>query len=668
MAQLRNFQFLRNGENTITSFASYALARTAAITAFGGIGTLQDGELVLYSYKLDGDATTVHTLLGIKRNGGIEIVANYDELTNYVDTQIQALDSTVTSAVTDDSNGVSVSVTQVDGKITAVSVVAPSLTSAIEALDVEAFSLTEVSGTELKGYEISEKDGKIVKGQTAETLLTFASAPNATNKVVTEAEIAGLDADVTSTTGQNVQVQVIEEAGVITEVNVVTDNTVNATDVDNAIAEAIAGLETDVEDTNGEGDITVKVSQANGVLTSVEISDTLKAIAHSGEAADVSIADTAGLFSDNVNDVEKALAELMTKANQLDAAQLSAGNGISITDKKINSDFVVTIENREANGNQPAGEYIVIKGKGENGEEITSVNANAFVKDGFLQKVEIIEATAEGQENVLRFTWNSDAGIQVTDIKVSELCDVYTADETYLHLNGFKFEHKTVDGLDSTDAHGITADVTVNSTDEKTFKVPTLKVDAAGHVVSVDEKTVTITLPETIDTAVQTVTAAETEVLGNAKFVAVKANRTDNDVVLTTEYRTQAVATASAEADGLATANDVQTYVNGKIDVLKDYNTETTVSAATDGGIIVTPTITGADTVNEQRTYAISLATVSRVDNATAEGAAGQPSTSSFADDAKTFTYVKAVHTDANGRVTGIDTETVTENFDAGTY
>lgn len=663
MAQLRNFQFLRN--STPSSFASYADARTAAIAAFAGINTLQDGELVLYSYKLDDDAVTVHTLLGIKRTNGIEIVANYDELTNYVDTQIQALNTTKT----DESNGVSVTVTQVDGKIDSVSVVAPSLTSAIEALDVEAFSLTEVIDNELKGYKISEEDGKIVKGQTAETLLTFATAPSAINKVVTQAEIAALNANETSTNGTNVQVQVVEQAGVITGVNVVTDNTVNATDVEEAIEEVIASLDSTKSNvatlTDGATttDIRVEVVETDGVLAAVNVTDTLAAVAHSGKAADVTIADAGNLYT--ATNVEAALAEVMTKANELDAAQLEAGTGIEIgTDNKINANFDIAIETRtEGEGESTTtATYIVIK----DGETvIAEENANAFVKDGFLQSV-----TKDATNNTLVFTWNTDAGIEQTTIPISDLCDVYTAKANdWVVLNGFEFSHK-----EQTNFNGEGAQVTYGSVTNAEadaagefvkFKVPTITVDKAGHVTAMSEQEVSVTLPASIATAVQTVTAAETEVLDNTKLVAVKANCTDNDVVLTTEYRTQAVATANATADGLATANDVKTYVDGKIDVLTDYNTETTVSAAADSGIIVTPTIENADAVNEQRTYAISLTTVARADNAETDG---NPSTSSFADNATSFTYVKAVHTDANGRVLGIDTETVTEFFDAGTY
>jgi hypothetical protein len=641
MAKLRNFQFLRN--NDINSFASYALARTAAETAFAGIN-LEDGEIALYSYKLDSDATTVHTLLGIKRNGGIEILGNYDELTteyqSYVTNAINALD-TPEGGVTGSNNGVSVTVKQVDGKIDSVSVVAPSLTSAIEALDVEAFSLTEVTGNELKGYQISEKDGKIVKEQTAETLLTFASAPTAVNKVVTQAEITALNADKTSTNGKNVQVQVVEQGGVITGVNVTTDNTVNANDVATAITTAIEGLDSEAENTTG--DIKVKVTQVDGELTAVAVTDTLAAVAHTGAAADVAIVDEGNLYT--TDNVEAALAEVMTKANALVAAQLSAGKGIEIgTDNKINANFDIAIETRTG---ENAGEYIVIK-DGEN--VIAEVNANAFVKDGFLQKVE-----KDAGNNTLKFTWNTDAGIEETIISISDLCDVYTADETYLHLDGYKFEHKT-SGVTAGQYAANAADVTVNSTTSQSFKVPTLTVDAAGHVTAASEKTVTISLPASIDTAIQTINGHAQ----NASFITTTVTPSDDnttqDIAVTAKIGNYA---AEGQVDGLATTSATKTYVDSKINALD----ESTTILLGGNGISVVDSGSGNDHI-----YEVKLNGVTRIDNPTAEGVAGNPTTSSFADDTTTFTYVKEVKTDAYGRVTGILTETVTEFFDAGTY
>lgn len=311
------------------------------------------------------------------------------------------------------------------------------------------------------------------------------------------------------------------------------------------------------------GQVISGLSYANGVLA-----PDYSTVA----AADVTIADAGNKFT--AENVEAALAELAGSIAAIDpvVTTVAAGNGISVIPSAttegendvtytVAAGFTVTIENLPESDGVTAGTYIVIKGNGENGQEITKVNANSFVKDGFLQKVELIEAS-EGQENVLRFTWNSDAGIQVTDINVSDLCDVYTADETYLHLNGFKFEHKTSD-VTAGEYAANAADVTVNNTTSQSFKVPTLTVDAAGHVTAASEKTVTIDLPDSIDTAVQTVTKPEGE-----KYLSI--GRTNNDVTIATV--TGSVANGD---DKLATAANVKEYVDSKVSGATEEDTET---------------------------------------------------------------------------------------------
>lgn len=643
MAKLRNFQFLRN--NTIAGpFDSYGAARTAAETAFGGL-ELQDGEIALYSYKLqeNGDTATVHTLLGIKRNGGIEILGNYDELTyeltakyqSYVTDQIKNLNS----EATDSNNGVSVTVKQVDGVINSVSVDASDLksaiTTAIEDLDVDKFSLTTLNGDKLEGYEISEVDGKIVKGETTETLLTFASAPTTENKVVTQAEINALDATVSN------------------------------------VAALANGTKTN--------DIRVEVVENDGKLTAVNVTDTLATVAHSGKAENVSVAQIEGMTATNV---QGALAELQGDITALQAIDpivttVAAGTGISVIPSAttengndvtytVAADFTVdtkkypTESTTEGYVAEKAGKtYIQIKGI--DGEVISETDAAAFVKDGFLQEVELIEAS-EGQKNVLRFTWNSDAGLQVTDIKVSELCDVYTAKEgDWIQLNGFEFSHKTQSAFTQVEGQnapqttfGANADdVTVDSTTEKSFKVPTLTVDAAGHVTAASEKTVTISLPASIDTAIQGGAGVDTTYIQTT----VNRNATETNQLDVTATAIIGNYADENQKDGLATTTATKTYVDTKIDAL-----EITTKVTNGVGIkLVDDAVEGS---NDHK-YTVSLAEVERNDN---PNTAGLPSASSFADDTTTFTYVKAVNTDDYGRVTGIVTETVTEFFDAGTY
>ncbi len=479
-----------------------------------------EGEKYLNVTKLEGsNDVTISTITGsVSYNDDKLAVAS--DVKTYVDGKIGALDTPEVGVSSAETNNVKVTVKQVDGIVNSVEVVDNS----VNATDVSNAITTAIAALDTPEVGVSS----------AET--------------------------------NNVKVTVTQVDGIVNTVTVV-DNSVNAEDVNTAITTAIEGLVSEKVDTNVKGDITVKVSQENGVLNSVEVTDTLAEVAHSGKAANVAIDDEDDLYT--TTNVESALAEVMAKANALDAAQLSAGNGINITENKINSNFVVTIETRTE------GEFIVIKGAGENGTEITSVNANAFVKDGMLKSAEL-----NGTDLVL--TWNTDGDPNadgtngdVVRIPLNSLVDVYTAKENdWIQLNDFEFSHKTqsaftqVEGQDApqTTFGANAADVTVNNTESKSFNVPTLTVDAAGHVTAASEKTVTITLPGEIDTAVQTVTSTE-EVNATNKFVVVKATRAEgsNDVVLKTVYQTKDVEGATTDDNGLATAHSVKTYVEGKI-------------------------------------------------------------------------------------------------------
>ncbi|MBQ2408938.1 MAG: hypothetical protein II309_05845, partial [Bacilli bacterium] len=513
--------------------------------------------------------------------------------------------------------------------------------TAIKALDVDPFSLTTLNSNKLEGYQISEVDGKIVKGQTAETLLTFASAPTTDNKVATQAEIAALDAEVTSTDDTNVQVKVTEVDGKITAVNV-TDNSINATDLSNAI-EALYGTATIASVANDVVTLKAGIVETDGVIANNADADiTLAKVATTGAAADVTIADAGNLIT--ATNVEGALAEIAAEIDAMDLTAtdvvalnegktalqagkisetdgkvavatatplvefnqaLTDGNKVAtmkdITDAAISGQEAIKVENKVVSLTIDGTDKVLTQGtngllanlsleydstnklikllgkttgEGEAAAPavIDTIDATVFIKDGMLSEAELVTLT-EGQAGegkpageYIKLTFNADAEQSPIYINVTSLIDVYAADETYLHLEGYKFEHKTITNLDSTNAHGITEDVTVDSTTEKFFKVPTLTVDAAGHVVSVDEKTVTIKLPNSINTAVQTITSTE-EINATNKFVVVKATRAggSNDVVLKTVYQTKNVEGATTDDNGLATALDVKEYVDGKI-------------------------------------------------------------------------------------------------------
>ena len=682
MAQLRNFQFLRN--TTISSYDNFAAARAAAETAFAPL-TLKDGEIALFSYKLNTEQEAgypVHTLLGIKREGGIEIVANYDEIKSYVDTQDA---TTLASAKTytdnqiadlnseknSSNNGVRVTVKQVNGVIESVTVVATSVEDAINALN------STVRGTShgrmaTDTFTVSGATGAYVAVEVVESqgILTGVNVIENIDEVITSA-IQALDTPVggvSSEANNNVKVTVEQKDGIVTKVAVV-DNSVNATDVNNAITTAIAGLESTATGDNGQNDIHVTVNQENGELSSVVVTDTLKTVAHTGAAADVTIADTTNLYT--AENVEDALAEVMTKANALQAAQLGAGKGIDIVNNKINADLKLSIDNETVGEGEQAVTTTYLYIKDTEGNLIDKVNAAAFVKDGFLQKVE-----KDATTNELIFTWNTDAegageNDQVTRIAISDLCDVYTADETYLHLNGYKFEHKlsTViatagegeEQVTSKTVGSVTADIANAAGDTAEFKVPTITVDRAGHVTSMSEEKVTVTLPASIGEALQGVSATGDNYI-TATFAPKDA---DKKQALTISAITGSV---TNNDNKLAVASDVKSYVDEQIRNLDLDHSITTVEAVEDGGIKVGGGLV-SDSDNDYK-YTLELVKVNTVTDKQGNLVISQSNTNeSFADDTNTgIRVMSGVTVDAYGRVSAIQYKTIEEAWDCGTY
>ena len=110
------------------------------------------------------------------------------------------------------------------------------------------------------------KDAYDVLNAAKQDNLTFDGTYDpSTNKAATVATVSGaiqtLDAEVDSTGGTNVSVKVNEVDGKITAVTI-TDNTVNATDVSNAITTAIEGL-----------DVTASAIPTSGTITSISETD-----------------------------------------------------------------------------------------------------------------------------------------------------------------------------------------------------------------------------------------------------------------------------------------------------------------------------------------------------------------------------------------------------------
>ena len=118
---------------------------------------------------------------------------------------------------------------------------------------------------DLAGLTIDDGQG----GQTGATVKQYVDAEVAKVQSAATGGISDLDAEVTSSDGTNVQVKVTEVDGVITAVNITTDNTVNATGVSTAITTAIEALDATPAQTAGADGLALSLTQVDGVVTAI---------------------------------------------------------------------------------------------------------------------------------------------------------------------------------------------------------------------------------------------------------------------------------------------------------------------------------------------------------------------------------------------------------------
>lgn len=526
MAKLRNFQFLRN--NTIAEpFASYGAARTAAETAFADIiNTLLDGEIALYSYKLTDTQDTVHTLLGIKRNGGIEILGNYDELTTeyqlYVRQQIEGLDSSAIIATND--NGV----------------------------------------------------------------------------VTLKAGIVQTDGIVSQGTGADIELAKVATTGAAADVSVSAIEGLTATTVQGAL-------------TNLQGDITA-LQAIDPVVTTV--------------AAGTGISVTPSATTEDGNDVTYTVAADFT-----------------VDTKKYPTES--TAEGYDAN---KAGKtYIRIM----DGETIISeTDAAAFVKDGFLQEV-----TQDNTNNTIKFTWNTDAGVQETTISIKDLCDVYTVGEGLVATEeGYKFSHQAgATGLTVGTAFG--SGSVSDDGNKITVKVPSVTVDKFGHVSELTETEVSLEIPASVASAVQTINGHDI----NDSFITTTVTSSDNNTTQTIAVTAQ-IGSVANDTAGLAEATEVKDYVDGKIEALDAVETSTDgtnvqVKVTEVNGVITAVNVTTDNTIN-----ATDLTNAIEALDATVRGTSdGVMTENSFDVTGATDAYVAVEVVETDGKLTAVN---VKENID----
>ena len=596
MAQLRKFQFLRN-ELVAGPFDDHATAINQVDTALSTI-SVKDGELVLYRYKIKNDET-VHTQVVVayvkeqeeqEPVKKFEIVANYDQLVN----SINSLNFNKTQGEL-----VKVQVKQENGQIKVLNV-------DDSALDTELAAIRA---------DFAAADADITTAyQAADAAIT--TAYKAADAVV-RGEFAAAD----TALGARID-------GVV--------DTIKAMDLP----------ETQITTIDGTAVKTSKIKQVDGVVT----------------VASADLFTTTSAYSTTNPVVMKAELDAATAATTY-----TEGNGIDISNNVVSAvvkedDKVLSVN---ADGLQTSISLSYVSAdkkiylKGINGADLGSVPCEDFIHDGMLSSAKLVQ-DPEGQEagTYIELKWNTDGSDDVENnpmyINVTSLIDIYTADEVYLTVSDNKFSHKTVDGLDSTNTHGsiqrndtgVTGNNLTNAGESITLNIPILKVDAAGHVTRIDEYTTKISLPASINTAIQGGAGINTTYIHTT--VARNATNTNQlDVTATAQIGDYA---NEGQVDGLATTATTKVYVDSKIQALDDSMT----TVAQGAGISVSDAGTGND-----HAYTVALAAAPATETLDTDdyvAANGQ------------HTRISDITVDNYGRVTAVTKTTVTENFDAGTY
>ena len=159
------------------------------------------------------------------------------------------------------------------------------------------------------------------------------------------------------------------------------------------------------------------------------------------------------------DETTRATGAEKTLGDKIDAVSEIVNNGTKIAadekliqrneNKELFTDLKVDIKN------ETEGTFIVIYGDSGETQEISRVNANAFVKDGLLES-----ATYNANTHILTLTFNTDAGKSAIDVDLGTLVDTYTAgDGLYFSDEGHhNFAIKIATGSEeflSVDANGL---------------------------------------------------------------------------------------------------------------------------------------------------------------------------------------------------------------------
>lgn len=252
---------------------------------------------------------------------------------------------------------------------------------------------------------------------------------DATSSEISDA-IAALDSVQTSTDGTNVQVKVTEVDGKITAVNITTDNSINNTDLTNAIN----ALDSSVAATAADGNkysVLTGVTETDGKLTGkTEVK--LAAVAKTGAASDVSndaiaasstkVAVTGTNVHAQIESIAETMKSIQDNAAKYKVVQLSAAEVTALGDANVKEAYKVM---------SYTGDWETATDKVQVGDTIKIYKDQTLKSASFAnQTLTLTYILADGSESAVNIDMSSliletevENGIQAIDHKLSVKID-----------------------------------------------------------------------------------------------------------------------------------------------------------------------------------------------------------------------------------------------------
>ena len=412
---------------------------------------------------------------------------------------------------------------------------------ALDAMEKQKANLAD--GTAILGrYQETNGDVKTLVGfayisGNTKTLTVFdvdGASADVDKKIKTA--IQALNAEITSSDNANVKVKVTEVGGKITAVNIINDNTVNRSDVNTAITNAINEL--DAPDSAVAGQYVSQVSQADGkiavkraALPTVDaisaagkpitaVSENLGIISASAGTIDAQYVTTSTANTDFTGEtVQAALEEISSKvkADKITSADktITVTTAATGTDVAVNIDGTTLVKNTstgvissdlkiksitQAASSAYASQYQLVYGSSETPiGDVISVGKDQFLKEA--------DYDPETQTLVLKM-WNSTGG--TTDITVD--------------FSEAIIESEAGDGLYTKADHSLNVGI-----DAQSEAVITGASNATGAVLSVSADSIKVqNIQNAIDYKVSTLDATVgSTTVASDKHVAVQVSEAD---------------------------------------------------------------------------------------------------------------------------------------------